>query len=608
MSGTSAPPILPRFSDEIIFEIFEHLTDAELLPLASISKHIHDLALLAHLGRYGITETNIAAKSFPKLSTGGAFHAFRLARFITGVDALHLRFDQSHRFDRDVAALASLSRRLPRIKSIDLEFAICNTRMGGPCDIGGLLLDLIAAYRSRPAIIVLPLTLSIVRPRKSAFHAIGQLYRRMRAVRSKAWKRTEPMIVEKEFREELLLFAVYRLEGLIPSVIIRSFDAPSPLGSLIILHAAHVSKLCIPPTLRLLPAELSAVFGNLTLPLLRTLEAAVDISDPALSVFLSRHPTLQLLRLRELHFMPQRTSVAPIPPDALPKLEHLLGTARVLAWVFASPHPFPNLGVATIELHGFPAVDVRDDYRAALRGLAWRPAADTIALHLKGWAPWNSPDFAAASAPERALEHVVDLCVTFQLPSRVPHSAELVKWLRIFPSLQQVSLFNHLPLEDKKSKSITRQLPLFPPTFLLLRNGLHFDAEGHGAVAVRFTRDLVLVGGRRKISSPLLNRERADRAPDLGTDGQSGAPAAIFQFSLRIPDDDSATKGVVFSYGGNIDLTIKPPIGTVSTLKQNESVQITTVVDAERRAEAGAQEYHVRGCGGGALAARPFDV
>jgi hypothetical protein len=69
--------------------------------------------LLSYLSRYGITETDIAANSFPQLSTSGAFPAFRIARFITGVDALRLRFDPRTQLDRDVRALASLARRLP---------------------------------------------------------------------------------------------------------------------------------------------------------------------------------------------------------------------------------------------------------------------------------------------------------------------------------------------------------------------------------------------------------------------------------------------------------------------------------------------------------------
>jgi hypothetical protein len=126
----------------------------------------------------------------------------------------------------------------------------------------------------------------------------------------------------------------------------------------------------------------------------------------------------------------------------------VLGSAQLVAWVLASPHPFPYLAVATIELNGFPTAGVRDDYRAALRGLARRLATDTLALHLKSWAPWEPLDYAAASAPERAMEHLVDLRVTFRLPSRVPHSEDLAKWLRLFPALRNVSLFDHLPLED----------------------------------------------------------------------------------------------------------------------------------------------------------------
>ncbi|KAJ7877500.1 hypothetical protein B0H13DRAFT_2668352 [Mycena leptocephala] len=448
MSRSSAPPILPRFSDEVILEIFEHLTDAELLSLAGISKHIHDLALLTHLARYGFTETDVAANSFSRIPTS-AFHAFRLARFITSASTLSVLFDHpSTTIDRDVAVLARLLDQL-RPKSIDLEFGRRpKSKIGGWGDIEGLLFTLIASYRSRPTITVSPLTVSIVRPRKSALRGIGKLYARLRSVRSKTYVRTEPMIDEEEFREALIIFPLMRLGGVVPSVTICALDAPSSVGCLIVLRAGGISDLRIPPSLRLSPAEMSALFGNLKLPLLRTIDAQVDISDPALSAFFSRHPTIQSLRLRAPWFEKRPTSVAPLPSDALSRLEHVLGSAQLVAWVLASPHPFPYLAVATIELNGFPTAGVRDDYRAALRGLARRPATDTLALHLKSWAPWEPLDYAAASAPERAMEHLVDLRVTFRHPSRVPHSEDLAKWLRLFPALRKVSLFDHLPLED----------------------------------------------------------------------------------------------------------------------------------------------------------------
>ncbi|KAJ6564732.1 hypothetical protein B0H19DRAFT_1374934 [Mycena capillaripes] len=435
MSSNLLSPSLPRFSDEIILEIFEHLTDAELLSLATISKHIHDLALLECLSRYGITETDVAANSFPQLSTGGAFRALQVARFITGVDALRLRFDPTTKLSLDIAALNSLVRRLRPIKSIDLEFSQWpKTRTGAGCDIEGLLLSLISSYRSRPTITVSPLAVAIVRPRKPALYPLRQLYGRLRSLASKAYVRTEPMIDEVKFREGLVIFTLLRLGGQIPSVSIRAFDAPAPVGTLIVLRAVGVSNLRILPNVRMSPDEISALFANLKLPLLRNVDVALsDIAQPALCAFLCGHPTLQGLRLRgPPPTPPSAAPPVPLPSDALPQLEHILGSARLLAWVLGSPHPFPQLVVATLELHAAPAPGPRDDYRDALRGLARRSAADTLALQLKGWAPWDAPDFFADTAPERALVHVSDLRLTFRRPSRVPRGTTLVKWLQMF--------------------------------------------------------------------------------------------------------------------------------------------------------------------------------
>ncbi|KAF7334962.1 hypothetical protein MVEN_02246200 [Mycena venus] len=448
MALSSTLAIQPRFSDEIILEIFEHLTDEDLLSLAAISKHIHDLALLAHLSRHGITETDIESNSFPQLSTSGAFRALRLARFITSIDSLRLRFEPSTRFVRDVAALSTLARRMPPIKSIDLEFSPWPRTGGRKCDIEGLLLDLISSYRSRPAITVSPLTVSIARPRKPTANPIRRLFVGLRSYLSTKYVPTEPTIDEEQFREGLLIFALLRLGGLVPSVSIRTFDAPTPIGSLIVLRAAGISDLRFPSSLRLSQEEMSALLTHLKLPLLRSIEvASSSISEPALHSFLCQHPTLEGLRLRgqgKGRF--PEPPPAPLPSNAIPKLEHVLGSARLLAWILSSPQPFPHLGVATIELYSGPGM--RDDYRTALRGLARQPTADTLAVQLKGWAPWNAPDFASPTAPERALPRVTDLRLTFRIPSRLPRGMVLIEWLRLFGGLQQVALFDIVPLEN----------------------------------------------------------------------------------------------------------------------------------------------------------------
>ncbi|KAJ7210090.1 hypothetical protein GGX14DRAFT_626393 [Mycena pura] len=457
----------PRFSDELFIEIFEHLTDADLLSLATISKHIHDLALLSHLERHGITVADIESHSVPLMSTDGAFHALRIARFVTAIEALRLRFDPSPKLHRDVSALEKFAQRLPPIKIIDLEFPpkpgrVQILRSIQRSDMVGLLLTLTSAYHTRPAMVISPLNLSIVRPRKPSFYAIRRLYSAVRAIGSRKHARAPPSIKEQEFRAGLFVLPLLRRVGIIPDVSIRVFDPPEALGSLIVLRATVISSLRL-PSLR--TEETSAVFAHLTLPHLRIVEGSFTHIEPtALYTFLTRHPSLQTLALRgpppdaasdksvfkhrnEAHF--DIAPLAPLPADALPQLQHLRGSSRLAAWVLASPHSFHGLTAATFELH--PGPTAQRDYAAALRGAARRPALTTLALHLHGWAPWNARRPEGEETPESCAEHVADLRLTFKMPATHPRGAALMRWtgwFRLWAGLREVSLFDSLQLEN----------------------------------------------------------------------------------------------------------------------------------------------------------------
>ncbi|KAJ7767043.1 hypothetical protein DFH07DRAFT_938636 [Mycena maculata] len=443
-------PLLARFSDEIILEIFENLTDAELLSLAPISKHIHDLALLSYLGRYGITESDIANNTFPQLSTSGAFPALRVARFITGLTTLRLRFDPSRKLDGDVRALQNLMRRL-RINSVDMDFLSRSTRRHAravrQCDMVGMLFTLVSDYHSRPCVAISPIVVSIIRPQKPPLSAVLRVYSAMRAIGSKRYIRKWPAIEEEQFRQELTLFPIMRAVGVIPSISVQAFNPPHALGTLIVLRASGISALRFPPNLKLSAGEVTAIFENLTLPLLRGVEAAFSVVSRApLHGFLCRHPTLERLRVSGPPKRGKSTAAPPaLPCDALPRLEHILGSAQLNAWVLASENPFPQLTVVTLELH--KGASTADAYRSTLRGVARRPAIDTVSLQIFAWLPWDGRHFHAGTAPEREVPYVVDLRITFKAGTGVRNLPAMVEWLRLFPGLREVSLFDDIEMK-----------------------------------------------------------------------------------------------------------------------------------------------------------------
>ncbi|KAF7364236.1 hypothetical protein MSAN_01083300 [Mycena sanguinolenta] len=415
-------------ADELVLRIFECLTDADLLSLATVSKHIHDVALMIHLGRYGITETDIQAGSFQ--CTSGAVCALRTARFITRIEALTILFESSTTLDRDIAALAGLARRLPPIKSVDLEWRPTvgidlRTRKSA---LAHLFLDLVS-HRSQPAIIVSPMRISVVRPQEpTRWGLLAHL--RVRGSNDES----EPRIDEAELLQAFPALpsrATMRLS-------IRVFPGS---GSLVTLLPELTDYMYFPPDIRPAEATLLLLHSNLPMVTVCFMDDTCAVFDPALHSFICRHHTLRKLYLRgdPADVTMETGPILPLPSGSLPQLEGIHGSACLLSWALASPQNSPNLYYATIQL--YPRPGTRDCYRTALCGLALRPTVWWLALQFTGWAPWNALDFAAPSAPERTLLHVAHLHLEFRAPSKLPQAAVLVKWLQLFNGLRQVTFY-----------------------------------------------------------------------------------------------------------------------------------------------------------------------
>ncbi|KAF7364255.1 hypothetical protein MSAN_01085300 [Mycena sanguinolenta] len=399
---------------------------------------------MTHLGRYGIRETDIQAGSFQ--CTSGVLCALRAARFITRIEVLNIRFESSTTLDRDIAALAGLARRVPPIKSIDLEWPPLVVGFGDArkSAMEHLVLDLVL-HRSQPAIIVSPMRISVVRPQQPTRRGL------LAHLRARGLKyESEPKLDETELLQafpSLPSRAALRMS-------IRVFPGS---GSLVVLFPEITYYMYLPPDIR--PAEVSLLLLHLNLPVVTVcvMDDTCAISDPALHPFICRHQTLTNLYLRG--DPSKETTVTkpllPLPSGSFPQLEGIHGSACLLSWVLASPQNSPNLVYATIQL--YPRPGTRDCYRTALCGLALRPTARWLALQCTGWAPWNTPDFAAPSAPERTLSHVADLHLESRAPSKLPRAVVLVKWLQLFDGLRRVTFYQISSSSSKKLRVVLRE-------------------------------------------------------------------------------------------------------------------------------------------------------
>ncbi|KAJ7627012.1 hypothetical protein FB45DRAFT_1004629 [Roridomyces roridus] len=482
-TATSTPtPALNNswLSEELLPQILEHLDDRDLLRLAVISKHFHDLALLSYLRRYDITEEDVANNSFPQISTSGAFPALCIGRFITRLDALDLRFDAGTTVDRDLRALQSLAHRLPPIKSVDMQFIARPISPIEPFDIEDLVFTLLSPYGARPVVTVSPFMVTIIRPpsftpAKGLQRIISPLKRIVGANKKPA--ADSAVIQRDQFREARILFLFpTTLFGALSTISIRALDteASSALGSLVVFRGHSIANLRLPGYFSL--AETSLLFESLTLPLLRAVEMAFPaIPYASTAGFLSRHPTLERITVQgPYHQSFERIAQTPtddahLPSDALPHLEYMLGTAPFLAWILSPRHgnPLANLTTIALELHEHQGK--WEAYTAALHSLSAHPNIQSLAILVYEWFPWcSAPErFKAAklqstpAEPEQAVHNISDLRVTFKLPHLaffVTRVVPLAGWVRLWPAVRELSLFVFLP-EVETAAAVERECP-----------------------------------------------------------------------------------------------------------------------------------------------------
>ncbi|KAJ7057473.1 hypothetical protein C8F01DRAFT_1152259 [Mycena amicta] len=469
--------ILP---EELFLEALAYVDDNDLLALATVSKHIHDLVLLLHLQRNGVTAADIHSRVIPKANSA-VVHSLRMARFVSRVDTLHLRFrffGNHVNVLRDMAALAKLPAKFTGLTSILLDFPPAHIPRAtlSACDTEGVLFALISAHLHRPTVCLSHINASIIRPRRPPSTAIGRLLGRLH-LRTKQRKQIQDM----DFRNALYVLPLMRGGGGIPCIDIRAFlDVDAPIGTIIILRYNLITTLSFPAENQLSSAEITAIFSNVTLPRLRTLSGyGLDVTIEALLAFFVRHSLLERVALRGVPQpytpkgakkqqrrnhnpppvpVPQTPSLTQLPSDALPQLENILCgvhlAAQLLTIAAPDPQALPNLSFLTVELHG--GQNAASAYADVLRGIARRTNLTGLGLHVFDWFPW------ATDAPTPSPSQITNLRITGAFKDTPSRPDLLVPWLQRWSGLIEITLFaQHAEAEGGHSllRAIRREMP-----------------------------------------------------------------------------------------------------------------------------------------------------
>ncbi|KAJ7256234.1 hypothetical protein B0H12DRAFT_520055 [Mycena haematopus] len=459
---------LPR---ELILLILDCLSEPELLKFCQVSSGSRHLALLTLLARHGVSESQVQSQELSNISSR-AIRAL-CASYPTLVPNIR-RLDLDFR-DGDVnhlhpwQSLVHLAERFPTIPHVSFAFSDRSTASERFSGLWNLLPATLSALigtqnYARPVVIIHYLNVVAVHPK------VPHLLKRALKTPTRSSALAVPVLDKMKLTRKLMSsIATASMRRLLSTISLRSFTDPdAPVGALLILNRLAVCYLNVDERV-LSRAEWAFLMEELHLPALRALVVRVDFDCDAeprhsnqdhrssLSAFLERHDKIELLDLVASSFCYCESTPALAPPfctSALPRLQHLTASARVVARILQTTNELPLLERVEIGVreplppspsdkdHSTSDSDDSATYvQAALRALVARPSVTTLVLHMQGLPlPWTGADKCDPARIEPHLHAVRRLelvrwtrDVEYALP---PHA--LPAWLALFPGLREL--------------------------------------------------------------------------------------------------------------------------------------------------------------------------
>ncbi|KAJ7790750.1 hypothetical protein B0H14DRAFT_2938354 [Mycena olivaceomarginata] len=418
-TSTSVDLLLLQLPREIILLILHCLPEPELLKLCEVSSDLQQLALLTLLARHGVSETQVQAQELSKVRS----------RAIRSLCACYPTLIPN--------ILVHLAERFPLIPDVTFTFSdrsSASERFTGLWNLLPTTLVSLMGNHSRPVVILHYLDVTAVRPK------VPNLLKRTLKAPKRPSAAAVPVVDKMKLTRKLLsTIATATTRRLLSSISLRSFTEPSaPLGALMILNCREIFYLNIGEHI-FSRREWEFLMPELHLPSLRALFIRIDFELAPLSAFLEEHKKIEHLEfVRDWSCLRDRT-LPPFSISALPRLKHILASARVVACILHTPNDFPLLeyvGIGSQE----PSADNPDSaayFQEALGALAARTSVTTLVLHLQNIElPWAN--FDTKERAEKELRSVEKLEL-LEWTREVEHDT-FPAWLAMFPGLHDLSI------------------------------------------------------------------------------------------------------------------------------------------------------------------------
>ncbi|KAJ7220790.1 hypothetical protein GGX14DRAFT_676004, partial [Mycena pura] len=440
---SSSVSILLQLPRELVFAIFDCLSEPELIKLYQVSSNMKDLAMLAICSRFGISEAQIQLGSTSLTVTCNVMRSIGVSRpknlqFNEGdVDHLPVWRSLIHYAKRFPNFIPKIVLKFPKRELETLRepgLAIANHRylQSGPLCLASALG---ATIPQNPILIINHLSIVSVRPHLVVERRRSQHPSCLRIIeKDKLTRRIHSTLAATLKHERISLIHAFAFPH--PSAPLSSVVVFNPL-SILFLDIATAAPASVSP------AEWELVLPLLALPSLRTVRIQLDCPFDGLSSFLERHPRIKHIDFRKDWSVLCSGGGGGFP--SLPYLKDIAASTRMIAAALQTLSSFPRLHSVSIsaELNSGAVAD----FQAALRLIAARSTVKQLTIQIP---PDVDPPWMHFNDAKATLPYIQKLKIAQWTCSA--DGDDFPPWLKKFPALEELEVCGDLFQASSTSK------------------------------------------------------------------------------------------------------------------------------------------------------------